>query len=831
MSTKVSFRVLFNNETVEDTDFVLPVENVMAARNKFANSLVGFFVGKSKVIRDDDGVFYFKFTSITGMEQVMEKCPWMIRNQPLILTKWEPNLTLSKDAVKNVPIWVKIHKIPVVAYYEDGLSLIASQIGKPIMLDAFTSAMCADPWGRMGFARALIEVSAEKALKQEVVMAVPNVDGEGHTKEQMPLEFEWKPSQCTECCVFGHTNGTCPKRVVISNTESAVEKADGFTLVTKKKKKAKTTDNNVKQFEGVKFNKPKTVLMWSKKTKQDSNVQSDQGNGRKDKGQASTVVGAKANGSKGVISTNQFEALENMDDPFDFNDVGQSSKWNISVENFVTNEVESDSEVDEVLIMEKQRNGTKKGTITPSDAGLNVYVCGILESHVDISSLSRVCSKVFRSWDWISNVNHCDKGCRIIVGWNKDVVDVMVVAQTSQVVHVKIKHKTDKKILFFSFVYASNSAIERRRLWNDLGIHKLVTRDIPWILMGDFNVALNLEDVHSGVSSISTPMYEFKDCVANIKVMDINRSDLQFTWNQKPKGGSGVLKKLDRVMGNIEFINAFLGAYAVFQPYRNSDHSPSVLKFPSIVQSKPKPFKFFNFLTHKSNFMVELKNVWSTNVEGHNMFKVVSKLKALKTPMRKLMHANGNLHDRVQNLRVKLDAVQTALDRNPNDTSLQEEEAVYLSAFNEAKIDEERYLKQKAKIEWLDVGDSNSAYFHKTIKSKNSRSQIDVLLDSSNNEVTGTGVSEAFVNHYKTFLGIAATCDLLDTEGLFVKTIPNTISNDMIRPITNDEIRRAMFNIEDDRAPGLDGFTLALFKKGWSIVGDDVCNAVRDFFH
>ncbi|GKE80733.1 hypothetical protein Tco_1550733, partial [Tanacetum coccineum] len=283
-------------------------------------------------------------------------------------------------------------------------------------------------------------------------------------------------------------------------------------------------------------------------------------------------------------------------------------------------------------------------------------------------------------------------------------------------------------------------------------------------------------------------------------------------------------------MGNIEFIDAFSGAYVVFQPYRNSDHSPSVLKFPSIMQSKPKPFKFFNFLTHKSNFMVELKNVWFTNIEGHNMFKVVSKLKALKTPMRKLMYANGNLHDRVQNLRVKLDTVQTALGRNPNDTSLREEEAVYLSAFNKAKIDEERYLKHKAKIEWFDVGDSNSAYFYKTIKSKNSRSRIDVLLDSSNNKVTGTGVSEAFVNHYKIFLGIAATCDLLDTEGLFVKTIPNTMSNDMIRPITNDEIHRAMFDIRDDQAPGPDGFSSALFKKGWSIMGDDVCNAVCDFF-
>ncbi|GJY81252.1 retrovirus-related pol polyprotein from transposon TNT 1-94 [Tanacetum coccineum] len=128
---KVNFRALYNKGKVEETDFVLPVENVLAARKKFANSLVGFFVGKTvafplvhnyvkntwgkygfqKLISDDDSVFYFKFTSVTGMEQVMEKGPWMIRNQPLLLNKWTLNLALSKDEVKKVPIWVNIHKI------------------------------------------------------------------------------------------------------------------------------------------------------------------------------------------------------------------------------------------------------------------------------------------------------------------------------------------------------------------------------------------------------------------------------------------------------------------------------------------------------------------------------------------------------------------------------------------------------------------------------------------------------------------------------------------------------------------------------------------------
>ncbi|GKG11929.1 hypothetical protein Tco_0346166, partial [Tanacetum coccineum] len=61
------------------------------------------------------------------------------------------------------------------------------------MLDAFTSSMCSEPWGRMGYDHALIEISVENELKNEIKMAVPIVKGEGHTIERMRVEYEWKP--------------------------------------------------------------------------------------------------------------------------------------------------------------------------------------------------------------------------------------------------------------------------------------------------------------------------------------------------------------------------------------------------------------------------------------------------------------------------------------------------------------------------------------------------------------------------------------------------------------------------------------------------------------
>ncbi|GJV91138.1 reverse transcriptase domain, reverse transcriptase zinc-binding domain protein [Tanacetum coccineum] len=52
----------------------------------------------------------------------------------------------------------------------------------------------------------------------------------------------------------------------------------------------------------------------------------------------------------------------------------------------------------------------------------------------------------------------------------------------------------------------------------------------------------------------------------------------------------------------------------------------------------------------------------------------------------------------------------------------------------------------------------------------------------------------------------------------------------MVRTITNEEIKSAMFDIGDDRAPGPDGFTSAFFKKAWDIIGSEVCEANKEFF-
>ncbi|GKE98472.1 hypothetical protein Tco_0021823 [Tanacetum coccineum] len=157
-------------------------------------------------------------------------------------------------------------------------------------------------------------------------------------------------------------------------------------------------------------------------------------------------------------------------------------------------------------------------------------------------------------------------------------------------------------------------------------------------------------------------------------------------------------------MGNLSFLTHFSSANAIFLPYGISDHNPAILTIPQVMKKKNKSFRMTNYITDKVDFKDLVKENWNMEVQGHAMFRMVKKHKALKPHMNKLNWKHGNLFNRVITLKKKLYDVQAKIDKDPFNKSLRQEGVQVLSDYKKATSDEEKLLRQKAKITWLRKG-------------------------------------------------------------------------------------------------------------------------------
>ncbi|XP_074315526.1 uncharacterized protein LOC141651724 [Silene latifolia] len=328
---------------------------------------------------------------------------------------------------------------------------------------------------------------------------------------------------------------------------------------------------------------------------------------------------------------------------------------------------------------------------------------------------------------------------------------------------------------YLTMVYAFNGLSERKPLWirlQDISgqIHS------PWIICGDFNTVLAPSE-RLGGSTTEEEMEDFQNCLDVCHMVDMPATGSLFTWNNKQEAATRVFSRLDRALVNHEWSDQKKEFYAHFHPEGCFDHTPCIIQRLSAMGQRKGSFKYFNMWSTTEHFLPCVTQAWGHRITGTPMFKFVRKLKLLKQPLKQL---NRELFADVENNTMRawkhLESIQSQIRSDPTNPDLIGIEIKAAKEYQELQKACDSFLLQKSKATWIHEGDNNSKVFHSYMKSR---------------------------QDHRDWLN---------------------------KPVTNDEIKEALFQTPNHKAPGPDGYSSAFFKDAWSVVGEELCEVVKDFF-
>ncbi|XP_062093774.1 uncharacterized protein LOC133799794 [Humulus lupulus] len=158
-------------------------------------------LGIDRIARLNAGYTLVKFREEATRDLVLEAGVLHFDSKPVILKPWTTELDTLK-AVKSVPVWIRLPGLGLQYWGTKCLSALMSTIGTPILVDKVNKDR-----SMMQFARVLVEVE----ITEKIPKSIQFLNGKGQLMEQL-LEFEWLPTQCKECRVFGHTEMMCNRK-------------------------------------------------------------------------------------------------------------------------------------------------------------------------------------------------------------------------------------------------------------------------------------------------------------------------------------------------------------------------------------------------------------------------------------------------------------------------------------------------------------------------------------------------------------------------------------------------------------------------------------------
>ncbi|GKB38179.1 RNA-directed DNA polymerase, eukaryota [Tanacetum coccineum] len=262
-----------------------------------------------------------------------------------------------------------------------------------------------------------------------------------------------------------------------------------------------------------------------------------------------------------------------------------------------------------------------------------------------------------------------------------------------------------------------------------------------------------------------------------------------------------------------------------------SDHRPILLR-EMVTDYGATPFRLYHSWFSFHGFDDMVRTAWNSFVleDSNGMVRFKKKLQMLKKEIRSWVAVHKRKQSgRLIDIQEKLSGIDHILDQGGVSDEILLSRMELTKQMQDIKSTAVRDQMQKAKIQWAVEGDENSKFFHGIVNRKRVHLSVKGVMVDGEWVDEPNRVKEEFRSHFANrFQDTGVSRCRLNFR--FPSRLTADQISDLEKPVSSDEIRKAVWSCGENKSPGPDGFTFEFFRKYWDSIGPDMCVAVEWFF-
>ncbi|XP_071718046.1 uncharacterized protein [Rutidosis leptorrhynchoides] len=312
-----------------------------------------------------------------------------------------------------------------------------------------------------------------------------------------------------------------------------------------------------------------------------------------------------------------------------------------------------------------------------------------------------------------------------------------------------LRYLPNNAIVLIINVYAPQQEDKIKFVWSQL---TNIARNWPGPLciLGDFNSVSSPDERLREVIDLNS-IDSFNNFILSANLFDQHLSNDDFTW----EGPLGKFSRIDRILVNLKWVQAWSDAIMISASPNSSDHKP-IIWGKKLEDWGPKPFRFNNSWLSKPGFLKLCESYWHNYpVFGWTAFVMGKKLRLLKADLKVWNLSNFDqetvaLKNCVSDIKRLKDYFKQR-DLNDNElnelANLKKSKKLLMTRIDTKRRHQSRYL-------WLRLGDKNSKFFHAVSRISQQSSHISGLYFNDLWQEDPQVVKEFAINHFENLFSI-----------------------------------------------------------------------------